>query len=124
MYDIDSERIERALSLVHQMIPLADEAERQFASARGWGIADILGGGRFTSLMKHSKIEDASPVMQQINDLTRQLNNELRGVVVPTGFQASTSTFAKVADIFSDDILIDVYVQSKVSSNLKKLRRL
>ena len=124
MDEYENEHINRALRIINQLIPLADRAERQFSSARSWGIADILGGGHFTSLMKHSKMEDASPEMQQISELTRQLNNELRSVVVPTGFQASTSTLAKVADVFFDDIIAETYVQSKISSNLKQLRKL
>ena len=124
MDEYEIEHINRALRIINQLIPLADRAQEQLKGARNWGIVDILGGGRFTSFMKHSKIENASPVMNQINALTRQLNNELRSVAVPTDFSPGVSTFAKFTDIFSRDIFIDVYVQSKVSSNLKQIRRL
>ena len=124
MDEYENEHINRALRIINQLIPLADKVERQFKSARGWGIAGLLGGGRFTGFMKHSKLDDVSHEVNQINDLSRQLNNELRNVVVPTDFSSVTNTLTKFADIFFDDIVIGAYVQSKISSTLKQVRRL
>ena len=124
MSDNDSERIERALRLVRQMIPLADEAERQFKSARTWGAIDIMGGGLFTNLVKHSKLNNASSAMNQINYLLGQLNSELSRIVVPTDFSMNMNTFATFADFFFDGILADTYMQSKIVSSLKQVRQL
>ena len=120
----DSERIGRALHLVNQMIPLADEAEKQFKSARNWGVVDIFGGGLFTNLMKHSKLNNASSVMNQINALLQQLNGELEHIVIPTDFSMNTATFATFADFFFDGIFADSYMQSKIVSSLKQVRQL
>ena len=44
---------QRALASLHM-------AEEKLGSARNWGIWDMLGGGFFTDMMKHSKISEAS----------------------------------------------------------------
>ena len=124
MYDSESERIGRALRLVQQMIPLANEAERQFKSARNWGVVDIMGGGLFTNLVKHSKLNNASNAMNQLNYLLGQLNGELERIVIPTDFSMNTATFATFADFFFDGILADSYMQSKIVSSLKQVRQL
>ena len=124
MDDNDSERIERALRLVRQMIPLADEAERQFKGARTWGAVDIMGGGLFTNLAKHAKLNKASDAMNQLNGLLQQLNGVLQRIVIPTDFSMNTNTFATFADFFFDGIVADTYMQSKIVSSLKQVRQL
>ena len=100
--------------IINQLLPLIDEAEKKFTSARNWGFLDILGGGFITDLVKHTKLSSASTTMNQINYLLRDLQRELKEVVIPTDFSMNTGTFATFADFVFDGVLADVYMQSKI----------
>ena len=100
--------------IINQLLPLIDEAEKKFTSARNWGFLDILGGGFIT----------ASTTMNQINYLLRDLQRELKEVVIPTDFSMNTGTFATFADFVFDGVLADVYMQSKIMTSIEQIKEL
>ena len=110
--------------IINQILPLIDEAENKFRSARNWGFFDILGGGFITDLIKHSKLGAASDIMNRINYLLHDLQRELKEVVIPTDFSMNTASFSTFADFVFDGILADVYMQSKIMSSLDQVRKL
>ena len=116
--------IKKSLAIISETLPLVDEAERKFRNARGWGIVDILGGGFFTDLIKHSQLSSASDIMGQINILLQQLQRELSDISFPADYRMNDATFATLADFLFDGILADAYMQSKIISSLNQIREL
>ena len=116
--------ITEVLVIIDQILPLIDQAEDKFKSARNWGFVDILGGGFIVDLIKHSKLGSASTIMNRINILLHDLQRELKDIVIPTDFSMNTATFATFADFLFDGILADVYMQSKIMSSLDQVREL
>ena len=57
-------------------------AHRQLDSAGNWGLFDMLGGGTFTSLVKHAKLGDASDCMEQARQDMERFERELRDVTL------------------------------------------
>lgn len=110
--------------IINQILPLIDEAENKFRSARNWGFFDILGGGFITDLIKHSKLGAASDIMNRINYLLQDLQRELKEVVIPTDFSMNTASFSTFADFVFDGILADVYMQSKIMTSMEQIREL
>jgi len=110
--------------IINQILPLIDEAENKFRSARNWGFFDILGGGFITDLIKHSKLGAASDIMNRINYLLHDLQRELKEVVIPTDFSMNTASFSTFADFVFDGILADVYMQSKIMTSMEQIRDL
>ena len=110
--------------IINQILPLIDEAENKFRSARNWGFFDILGGGFITDLIKHSKLGAASDIMNRINYLLHDLQRELKEVVIPTDFSMNTASFSTFADFVFDGILTDVYMQSKIMTSMEQIREL
>lgn len=110
--------------IINQILPLIDEAENKFRSARNWGFFDILGGGFITDLIKHSKLGVASDIMNRINYLLHDLQRELKEVVIPTDFSMNTASFSTFADFVFDGILADVYMQSKIMTSMEQIREL
>ena len=108
--------------IINQILPLIDEAENKFRSARNWGFFDILGGGFITDLIKHSKLGAASDIMNRINYLLHDLQRELKEVVIPTDFSMNTASFSTFADFVFDGILADVYMQSKIMTSMEQIR--
>ena len=111
-------------NIICQILPLIDEAESKFKGARNWGIFDILGGGFFTDLIKHSKLDSASTIMNKINSLLQTLQRELKEVVFPADFSMNTLSFACFADFLFDGFLADIYMQSKIMKSLEMIREL
>ncbi len=110
--------------IISQLLPMIDEAEKQFRSARNWGFFDLLGGGFITDLIKHSKLSSAAGLMNNINYLLMDLQRELKDIVIPTDFHMDTMTFATFADFMFDGVLADAYMQSKIMSSLSQVEEL
>ena len=58
-------------------------ARDKLGSARNWGIFDMLGGGFISDLVKHSKMNDASALMEQAKSDIQRFQRELRDVLTP-----------------------------------------
>jgi hypothetical protein len=110
--------------ILEELLPLVDQAEHEFQSARGWGVVDILGGGLITNLIKHAKINSAKDTMFRINELLRDLQRELSDIRIPADYQMETGGFSTFADFVFDGVLADVYMQSKILSSLEQVREL
>lgn len=99
---------ERALSSLRM-------AQEKLNSARNWGILDLMGGGFFSDIMKHSKMNDASRFMENAKEDLLVFQRELRDVKVPAEFRMDVSGFLTFADFFFDGIVADYLVQSKIA---------
>lgn len=117
------QNINNAKNTIKQLLPLVDQAEQQFKSARNWGFLDIFGGGLLIDLFKHSKLSSASNTMNQIADLLRILQNQLQGLSIPTDYRMQFG-FSSFADFFFDGAIFDIYMQSKIINSLEQIRDL
>lgn len=116
--------VTRALSLIDQLIPILNEAERALSSARTWGVFDMLGGGLFVDLVKHHKINRAKNAMDEASDLLSALQRELSGIQVPADSRMEVGGFLTFADFFFDGFLVDAFMFSKILSSLDHVRTL
>lgn len=91
------------------------QAQELLSSAKGWGLFDMLGGGFVSSMIKHSKLNDANAKMEQAKSQIQIFQKELRDVNVPADFNVNVSDFLVFADFFFDGIIADWMVQSKIS---------
>ena len=120
-------QVNSSLSLIAQLLPLVDEAEKNFKSARNWGFADIFfdgGGGLLSGLIKHMRLGSAKNTMEQIQFLMQQLQRELQSIVVPADYRMNLNGFLTFADFFWDGAIVDVYMQYKIMSSLKQVQEL
>lgn len=98
------------------------EAISALESASGMGVWDMLGGGTLVSAFKHSRIHDARALLERAQDALNRFGRELRDIqehpepVLPIG------GLELFFDVFADGILVDVWVQSKISSALERAR--
>ena len=117
-------QVEKALSTVNRLIPLVEEAESHFKSARNWSIFDVLGGGLIVDLIKHSKLNKAANSMNEIDFLMRQLRTELGSIATPNDYRMNVGGFLTFADFFFDGIFADAYMASKIMSSLDEVQKL
>ena len=93
-------------------------AQEYLNSARNWGIWDILGGGMISSLMKHSKLNDAQRCIDQAQIDLDDFRRELMDVHVPN---VEIGSFLTFADFFFDGLFADFMVQSRINETRERL---
>lgn len=96
------------------------EAQNQLRKARNWGIYDILGGGFLSSMIKHSKIDNARSCIERAKYDLDVFNRELQDVSgsINVGI-GGLLTFFDVMDNFFADLL----VQSKISDASRQVEQ-
>ena len=94
------------------------EAQNQLRKARNWGIYDIIGGGFFSSLIKHSKLDNARSCIERAKYDLQKFNDELKDV--SCNLDIDIGGFLTFFDIM-DSFLADVLVQSKIADASRKI---
>lgn len=97
------------------------DVKDKLSSARNWGIFDMLGGGLFSDLMKHSKMKDAAFLMEQAKKELQIFERELRDVQVSGNLHMEIGSFLSFADFFFDGLVADYLVQSKIADTREQV---
>ena len=112
----DTKEIYEAIEAGESALNSLYAAQDKLKSARGWGMLDMFGGGFFTDLMKHSKINDASRCMEDAKCHLKKFQKELKDVNLPLNIRMEVGGFLSFADFFFDGIVADYLVQSKIAN--------
>lgn len=88
-------------------------------SASGLGTWDLLGGGMLVSALKHSSLDEANTSVQQVQPLLQRFDRELADVSGQVGLDIESGGLTAFADIFVDNLLIDLLVQSRITESLE-----
>ncbi len=91
-------------------------ARNSLLSARGWGIWDMVGGGFVTSLVKHSKIREASSHLESARTNLKIFQRELKDIPDFGDLGIDIGGFLSFADCFLDGIVADYLVQRKIDN--------
>lgn len=94
------------------------EAQNQLRKARNWGIYDILGGGFFSSLIKHSKIDNARTCIERAKYDLQSFSRELQDVSYD--LDVDIGGFLTFFD-FMDSFFADILVQSRISNASRRV---
>lgn len=70
--------------------------QEKLKSASTWGWCDILGGGFFATMIKHSKMEDAQRFMESAKTDLKRFQKELKDVNIPLDLRMEVGSFQKV----------------------------
>ncbi len=117
-------QVENALNTINELIPLVEQAEKQFKSARNWSFLDVLGGDFITDLVKHYKLNKAADTMNEVDYLLQKLGRELGNINIPEDYRMQLGGFLTFADFFFDGFFVDAYVASKIMSSLDQVQQL
>lgn len=88
-------------------------ANTYLSSAGNWGVVDILGGGLFSSIAKHSKMDDAKREIETSKYAIKQLKAYLDNVDLDS-LSINNSDFFAFADLFFDGFISDWLIQSRI----------
>lgn len=94
-------------------------AQKKLKSASNWGWFDILGGGTFSSWIKHSKLSEAKELMMEVQQDLNHLSDELDDVNIRFSTAQLGFDWNQFFDIFVDNIFSDITVQNQISKYQK-----
>lgn len=114
-YDIVKEKRE-AIEAGERALRSLRQAKSDLNSARGWGIYDLLGGGMISTLIKHSRMNNAEKNISDAKWELQRFARELDDVEDVTGVDFGIGDLATFADFFFDGMLADFYVQTKINN--------
>ena len=118
--EAERREIDEAVLAGERALDSLREAKRQLNSARAWGIYDLVGGGLISSMIKHSKINNANEWMDQANRDLRRFARELQDVD-SEGLQIDTGSLVSMLDIFCDNFFSDIMVQQKINDSRARI---
>ncbi len=75
-YDIEKEKRE-AIEAGQRALSSLRTAKENLNSAKNWGLVDMFGGGFFSTMLKHSKMDQARQNMEQAKYDLRNFSREL-----------------------------------------------
>ena len=113
VFDIEKEKRE-AIEAGYRALDSLHAAEKNLNSAKNWGMVDMFGGGFLSTMLKHSKIDQAKQNMEQTKYDLRNFSRELNDVNMACDLNINTNDFLAFADYFFDGIIADWMVQSKI----------
>ena len=113
--DIMRKEMAEAIQAGERALKSLRSAQSQLNGAKNWGLFDMLGGGLFSSIIKHSKMNDASRYMEEAKRDLLTFQRELRDVSVPLELKMEIGSFLSFADFFFDGFVADYLVQSKIA---------
>lgn len=113
--------IEEAILAGQSALQALDEVEKTLASARNWGIWDMLGGGFISSFIKHSRIDEAQKKMEYAMKQIARFNKEIGEVQSYSGVQISFDGLVKGMDYFLDSFVVDFMVQHEVKQRQEQV---
>ncbi len=90
-------------------------AQDRLNSAKIWGALDMFGGGMVTSMVKRSKVNNASQYLEDAKRNLELFQKELQDVEVPMDLKIEIGGFLSFADFFFDGFVADYLVQRKIS---------
>ena len=114
-YDIEKEKRE-AIDAGRRAINSLKAARDNLNSAKNWGLADMFGGGFFTTMFKQSKMEQARQNMEQAKYDLRNFSRELNDVNMACDLNLNTGDFLSFADYFFDGFVVDWMVQDRINN--------
>ena len=88
-YDIEKEKRE-AIEAGRRALNSLRTAKENLNSAKNWGLVDMFGGGFFTTMLKHSKMDQAKRNMEQAKYDLRSFSRELNDVNMACNLNINT----------------------------------
>ena len=93
-----------------------ERVRTELESAESWGTWDMLGGGLFATMAKHSIIDDAREHAHVSQRLLHRFQEELAEAGQRLDVALEIGEFSKFADYFFDGLIADWVVQSKIQN--------
>lgn len=110
--------IKEAISAGYSARGTADRILSELDDAEGWNTWDMLGGGGIiTHMAKHSHLDEAQDLVQELQSRLRRFKTELADIRISANMQVNIDGFLRFADYFFDGLFADWAVGDKISQS-------
>lgn len=113
--------LQEAISAGQIALECTDRILESLGSAEGWGTWDLFGGGFIADMAKHSHLDDAQAMVEELQTQLRRFRTELADVTISADFQISIDGFLRVADYLFDGIFADWAVLDKINRSQEQV---
>ena len=96
-------------------------AKADLDCARGWGIIDICGGGLFVTMIKQTKMEEATEHLKTSMRYLQSYRRDNDSTDYVHQDYLRLGEFATSADYLLDNPITDIYVQARINSLRKRV---
>lgn len=120
-YDYEKERRE-VIEAGNRAKASLRKALDELDSARSWGVFDIFGGGLISSLVKHSKLDNASDYIEAAKEDLKAFSRELGDIEEYADIDVNTGDFWGFADWFFDGFLADWVMQDRINEARRQVQ--
>ncbi len=84
------------------------------SSAEGWATWDVVGGGFWSDMAKHSKLDEAQRQVEALQADLLRFKTELADIEIFASLQVNIDGFLRFADYFFDNIFTDWTVMKQI----------
>lgn len=114
--------INEALAAGEKALSIIDHVLSNLDSAEGWGTWDLMGGGLISGMAKHSHLDEAQKLVEDLQVQLRRFKTELTDVTIDADIQVSIDGFLYFADYFFDGLFADWAVLDKINQSQTKVK--
>ena len=103
-------------------LEIAEKICQNLGSAKGFGYADLIGGGSMVDLFKYDQLNRAQSRVEALQNALRSFQTELadiKSITVEADFRVED--FLQAADFFFDCIFVDWDVYAQIKENHKDM---
>ncbi len=119
-FNAEEKEIVEAAAAGKDVVSGLNRAIESLKSASNWGTVDLLGGGLITTVVKHSRIDDARGNINYVQVKMNQFKRELADVKKNVSIQVDIGQFERFVDLFFDNLITDWIVQTKIRGSLEQ----
>ncbi len=91
--------------------------------AADWGLLDMIGGGLFTTMIKHSKLDKARSALEAARYDLQNFSKELADIDRKFNLSLELGDFLELADYLFDNFFVDYLVQEKITEAREQVDR-
>lgn len=110
----DQKEVDEAIAAGRGVQNAIQGALEHLNTAADYGVWDMIGGGTFSTLMKHSAMDDAHNEIERVQWNLSRFSTELRDVQLYIDTDLPTGGMLGFADLFFDNFFTDWMVQEKI----------
>ena len=118
---MDQREVREAVQAGEEALAGIQKAREKLGSAKNWGIFDMLGGGMISSMVKHSRMDDASEDMEEAKRKLAAFERELKDISISADLSVEMGSFLRFVDTFMDNLFVDFMVQSRIDDAIAGL---
>ena len=113
--------IQEAIDAADRALYCLEQARKSLGSAKGWGLYDMIAGGFFSTMFKHSSMNKAEGYLEDAQAALREFSRELDDVDEMIDFSYNKTDLLTFADYFVDGFLVDFLMQGRIREAIRNV---